>query len=196
MPPRRVGLLGGSFNPAHAGHVNLSLEALRRLGLDEVWWLVAPQNPLKPSRSMTPPEKRLAAARQRVRHPRIRVLDLESRLGTVFTIDTLRALKRHFPRTRFVWLMGADNLSQIRHWRGWRAIFMSQPIAVFARPTYCRSALAALPAHRFARHRLPAAAARRLPGAKPPAWIFLGSMLDPHSATQIRRHIRGDRHTA
>jgi len=189
-------LLGGSFNPAHGGHVNLSLEALRRLGLDEVWWLVAPQNPLKPVKGMAPPERRLASARALVRHPRIRVLDLERRLGTAFTVDTLRALQRRFPRTRFVWLMGADNLSQIRHWRGWREIFASLPIAVFARPSYCRSALAALPAHRFARHRLPAASARRLSGAKPPAWIFLWSMLDPNSATQIRQHIRGDRHTA
>ncbi|MGB8182997.1 MAG: nicotinate-nucleotide adenylyltransferase [Stellaceae bacterium] len=195
-PPRRVGLLGGSFNPAHVGHVHLSLEALRRLGLDEVWWLVAPQNPLKPPKGMAPPEKRLAGARALARHPRIRVLDLERRLGTVFTVDTLRALQARFPRTRFVWLMGADNLSQIRHWRGWREIFASLPIAVFARPSYCRVALAALPAHRFARYRLPAAAARRLPGAKPPAWIFLWSMLDPHSATQIRQPIRGDRHTA
>ena len=169
---------------------------MRRLDLDEVWWLVAPQNPLKPAADMAPPESRLASARALVRHPRVRVLDLESRLGTTFTVDTLRALKSRFRRTKFVWLMGADNLSQIRHWRRWREIFAAVPIAVFARPTYCRTALAALPAHRFARHRLPAASARRLFGAKPPAWIFLWSMLDPHSATQIRQHIRGDRHTA
>ncbi len=176
--------------------MHLSLEALRRLGLDEIWWLVSPQNPLKPASDMAPPQARLARARALVRHPRIRVLDLESRLGTVFTLDTLRALKSRFPRTRFVWLMGADNLSQIRHWRGWREIFASLPIAVFARPSYCRAALAALPARRFARHRLSAAAARRLSGREPPAWVFLWSMLDPHSATRIRQHIRGDRHPA
>lgn len=176
--------------------MHLSLEALRRLGLDEVWWLVAPQNPLKPAADMASAASRLAGARGLVRHPRIRVLDLETRLGTRFTIDTLRALKSRFRRTTFVWLMGADNLSQIRHWRGWPAIFGTVPIAVFARPTYCRPALAALPAHRFARRRLPATAARRLADLKPPAWIFLWSMLDPHSATQIRQHIRGDRHTA
>ena len=175
--------------------MHLSLEALRYLGLDEVWWLVAAQNPLKPVADMAPAESRLARARALVRHPRIRVLDLESRLGTTYTIDALRALKSHFRRTKFVWLMGADNLSQIRHWRGWREIFALLPIAVFARPTYCRTALAELPAHRFARHRLPAVA-RRLPDAEPPAWVFLWSMLDPHSATQIRRHIRGDRHPA
>ena len=145
---------------------------------------------------MAPPEQRLADARASVRHPRIRVLDLEGRLGTTFTIDTLRALKSHFPRTKFVWLMGADNLSQIRHWRGWREIFALLPIAIFARPSYCRIALAALPAHRFARHRLSAASARQLPGIKPPAWVFLWSILDRHSATQIREHIRGNRHTA
>ncbi|MDE2229924.1 MAG: nicotinate-nucleotide adenylyltransferase [Alphaproteobacteria bacterium] len=195
-PPRRVGLLGGSFNPAHGGHVHLSIEALRRLGLDEVWWLVADQNPLKPAQGMVPLLARLATARALVRHPRIRVLDLERRLGTRFTVDTIRALKARFRRTKFVWLMGADNLSQIRHWRRWREIFAALPIAIFARPTYCRTALAALPAHRFARHRLPAAAARRLPDSGPPAWIFLWSILDPHSATQIRQHIRGNRHTA
>lgn len=145
---------------------------------------------------MAPAERRAAAARTLVRHPRIRILDLENRLGTRFTIDTLRALKMRFRRTKFVWLMGADNLSQIRHWQRWPEIFGTVPIAVFARPTYCRMALAALPTHRFARRRLPATAARQLAGTKPPAWVFLGSILDPHSATQIRQHIRGDRHTA
>ena len=176
--------------------MHLSLEALRRLGLDEVWWLVAPQNPLKPAADMAPERRRVTAARALVRHPRIRVLELENRLGTAFTIDTLHALKSRFRWTKFVWLMGADNLSQIRHWRRWPAIFATVPIAVFARPTYCRMALAALPAHRFARRRLPATAARRLADTEPPAWIFVWSILDPHSATQIRQHIRGNRHTA
>jgi hypothetical protein len=103
--------------------VHLSLEALRRLGLDEVWWLVAPQNPLKPAADMAPERRRVTAARALVRHPRIRVLELENRLGTEFTVDTLNALKSRFRRTKFVWLMGADNLSQIRHWRRWPAIF-------------------------------------------------------------------------
>lgn len=146
---------------------------------------MAAQNPLKPVKGMAPLQARLVAARDFADDPRIRVLDLERRLGTVFTRDTVDALKRLFPRTRFVWLMGADNLRQIRHWRRWREIFAALPIAVFARPSYCQRALAELAAQRFARHRLPAAS-RRLAAASPPAWIFVRSKLDPSSASELR----------
>ena len=135
LAPGRVGLLGGSFNPAHGGHLHVSREALKRLDLDEVWWLVAPQNPLKAVRGMAPFDKRLAGAKRLARDPRIRVLDLERRLGTRYTVDTVAALRRLFPKIRFVWLMGADNLAQIRHWQRWTRIFAALPIAVFARPT-------------------------------------------------------------
>jgi nicotinate-nucleotide adenylyltransferase len=185
-PRRRIGLLGGSFNPAHAGHLHVSLEALRRLALDEVWWLVAPQNPLKSPRGMAPFNKRLAAARALARHPRIKVLDLETRLGTRFTVDTLRQVRRHFPKSRFVWLMGADILAQIRHWKHWTEIFSGVPIAVFARPTYCFRGLAELAAKRFRRQRVRPEAARRLAAMAPPAWLFLPTKLDPTSATEIR----------
>jgi nicotinate-nucleotide adenylyltransferase len=151
-----------------------------------VWWLVVGQNPLKPAKDMAPLEARLTAARAFARHPRIRVLDLERRLGTAFTRDTVTALKQLFPHTRFVWLMGADNLRQIRHWRRWCDIFSALPIAVFARPSYCQRALAELPAQRFARHRLPAAASRRLAAAPPPAWTFHRCKLDPSSASALR----------
>jgi nicotinate-nucleotide adenylyltransferase len=160
---------------------------LKRLGLDEVWWLVSPQNPLKPLAGMAPFAERLAQARAFARHPRIRVLDLESQLGTRFTIDTIAALQALFPGRCFVWLMGADNLAQIRHWRSWRAIFARLPIAVFARPTYCRIGLAELAAKRFARARI-APPARRLACMKPPAWAFLPVRLDPSSATELRSH--------
>jgi nicotinate-nucleotide adenylyltransferase len=193
LPPRRVGLLGGSFNPAHAGHLHISLEALRRLRLDEVWWLVAPQNPLKPVEGMAPFGERLAGARRLARHPRIRVLDLEARLGTHFTADTLAAVQRLFPRVRFVWLMGADNLSQIRHWERWTEIFRRLPIAVMARPTYCLTALAGLAAQRFRRRRIRAAEARRLAGMMPPAWVFMPIRLDASSATMIRAGRRTSR---
>ena len=185
MPKRRIGLLGGSFNPAHQGHLHISREALKRLGLDEVWWLVAPQNPLKPTTGMGPLPERIAAAMRVARDPRIRVLDLESRLGTHFTADTIAALQTRWPKTRFVWLMGADNLTQIRHWRDWQAIFARVPIAVFARPTYCRKALAELAAQRFSRARV-IRATRRFSEIEPPAWTFLPVKLDPHSATAIR----------
>jgi nicotinate-nucleotide adenylyltransferase len=186
LPKRRVGLLGGSFNPAHQGHLHISREALKRLGLDEIWWLVAPQNPLKPATGMGRFVDRLAAARAIAKHDRrIRVLDLETRLGTHFTADTLAELQRRWPRISFVWLMGADNLAQIRHWKDWRAIFARVPIAVFARPTYCRSALAELAAQRFARARV-IRETRRFSEIEPPVWIFLPVKLDFHSATAIR----------
>jgi len=184
--PRRVGLLGGSFNPAHEGHRHISLEALKRLALDEVWWLVAPQNPLKPVRGMAPLTKRVAGARRLARHPRIRVLDLESRLGTRFTIDTVTVLQRILPRTRFIFLMGADNLTQIRHWKSWQGLFSRLPIAVFDRPTYCFKGLAELAARRYAHQRVALRAARHLADRPPPAWAFLPIKLDVHSATDIR----------
>ena len=179
--------MGGSFNPAHGGHLHISRLALSRLGLDEVWWLVSPQNPLKPASGMA-----LFAARLRQAEtfaaddPRIRVSDIEARLGIAYTADTVLALRRRFPRTRFVWLMGGDNLVQFPYWRRWQAIFRAVPIAVFARPGSSQKALAGIAAHRFASARMPIAAARRLAAARPPAWVFLHTRLDPRSATQIR----------
>lgn len=181
-----VGLLGGSFNPAHAGHRHISLYALKTLGLDRVWWLVSPQNPLKPTRGMAPLAERLAEARAVARDPRIAVTCLERDLGTRFTADTLEALARRFPRTRFVWLMGADNLGQIPRWKRWERIFRTVPVAVFARPAYSLRALGGKAARRFARRRAGAGGIRGLAGRKPPAWTFLRNPLHPASATAIR----------
>jgi nicotinate-nucleotide adenylyltransferase len=152
-----------------------------------VWWLVSPQNPLKPGDGMAPLANRLADARATTRSPRIRALDLETRLGTRYTIDTVTAMRRLFPRTRFVWLMGADNLRQIRRWRRWREIFRRVPIAVLDRPTYSRGALGDLAARAFARRRVPPGAARRLADMPPPAWTFLPIKLDRRSASAIRQ---------
>lgn len=184
--PRRVGLLGGSFNPAHEGHRQISQAALARLGLDEVWWMVSPQNPLKAKAGMAPLARRVAEAQAVAADPRIRVTDVEIRLGTRFTADTLAKLVRAFPRTRFVWLMGADNLVQIGRWDRWPQIFNSVAIAVFNRPTYCFGALAGLAARRFARRRLAASAAGLLACKTPPAWVFLFTRLNPISASAIR----------
>jgi nicotinate (nicotinamide) nucleotide adenylyltransferase/ribosome silencing factor RsfS/YbeB/iojap len=180
--------LGGSFNPAHGGHLHLSLLALVRLDLDEVWWLVSPQNPLKPIAGMAPFADRLDQARGvAAGHRRIVVSDLESRLGGPhYTADTLQALRRRFPRLRLVWLMGADNLDQLRYWQRWDRIFRTAAIAVFDRPSYSVKALAGLPARRFARYRVPVSAAGRLAEMKLPAWVFFHSRLDPRSATRIR----------
>ncbi len=180
--------MGGSFNPAHGGHLHLSVLALERLDLDEVWWLISPQNPLKPVAGMAPFAVRLDQARRvAARHRRIIVSDLESQLGgSTYTADTIHALRRRFPQLRFVWLMGADNLVQLRHWQRWREIFRTAAIAVFDRPSYSLKALAGLPARRFARYRVPVSAAGRLAEMKPPAWVFFHSRLDPRSATRIR----------
>lgn len=183
---RRIGLLGGSFNPAHQGHLDISLAALKYLDLDEIWWLVSPQNPLKPVAGMAPFAERVASARTMAKHPRIRVTDLESRLGTRFTADTLKALVTHFPSCRFVWLMGADNLAQISSWRDWTKIFHLTPIAVFDRPSYTMKALTALAARRFRRARQREAALKMLAATRTPAWVFVHHRLNPISATQIR----------
>lgn len=183
---RRIGLLGGSFNPAHQGHRYISQQALKRLRLDEVWWLVSPQNPLKPTAGMGLLAERMAAARAVARDRRIRVSDLESRLGTRYTIDTLRALRRRFPGARFVWLMGADNLEQIARWKGWQEIFATLPIAVFDRPAYSLPALSSQAARRFAGRRVREQQADRLATLPPPAWVFLHGRLHPASATAIR----------
>jgi len=180
--------LGGSFNPAHGGHLHLSLLATRRLALDEVWWLVSPQNPLKPVAGMAPFALRLEHARRvAAGQKRIVVGDLEARLGgSHYTADTLRALRGRFPRRRFVWLMGADNLVQLRRWHRWDEIFRTVAIAVFDRPCHSLKALGSLPARRFSRHRVPISAARRLAEMKPPSWVFFHSRLDRSSATRIR----------
>lgn len=188
---RRIGLLGGSFNPAHEGHRHISLLALKRLRLDEVWWLVSPQNPLKPANGMAPFVERLAGARALASHPRIRATDLEARLGTRFTIDTLTALRRRWPAARFVWLMGADNMIQIPRWARWDALFETVPVAVLARPTYSLKAMNGKAAARFRHRRVPAERAPELAGMRPPAWIYLPIALHPASATEIRRRRTG-----
>lgn len=187
---KRIGLLGGSFNPAHDGHRYISLEALKRLRLHEVWWMVSPQNPLKGTRDMAPFADRLGQARRVARHPRIRVTDIERRLGTVYTVDTLRVLTPKFPGCRFVWLMGADNLEQIASWKGWREIFAGVPIAVFARPPYSLLALAGRAARAYAAVRLPETRARALAGLEPPVWVFLHTRPHAGSATRIRARQR------
>ncbi|MCE2509583.1 MAG: nicotinate-nucleotide adenylyltransferase [Alphaproteobacteria bacterium] len=190
-PNLRIGLLGGSFNPAHDGHRHVSLLALRKLGLDEVWWLVSPQNPLKPEKGMAPLKARLRQAEAVARHPRIRVTDLESQFGTRYTIDTLRTLFRAFPGCHFVWLMGADNLAQISKWRDWTSIFRTVPIAVFDRPSYAFSASTGLASRRYGLSCLPERFAKKLVTMKPPVWVFFRTALSPVSATRIRRQSSG-----
>jgi nicotinate-nucleotide adenylyltransferase len=187
VPRRRVGLLGGSFNPAHAGHRHIAEIALRRLKLDEVWLMVSPGNPLKPTRGMAPLEPRLASAIRQTRgHPRLRATAIETEFGTRYTADTLAALTRRFPRIKFVWLMGADNLAQIPRWESWSSIFETVPIAVIDRPAYSLGALAGKAAHRFKPGRRRPKHAGTLWAAKAPAWVFLHTRLHEASGTSIR----------
>jgi nicotinate-nucleotide adenylyltransferase len=184
-PGLRIGLLGGSFNPPHEGHVHVSNAALKKLHLDYVWWLVSPQNPLKPSRGMASFAKRLEGAERLANpHPRMIATGIEADLGTQFTIDTLRALKRHFPHVHFVWLMGSDNLLQIPRWRRWQQIFSEVPIAVVARPGSALPARQSKAAIRFKSHLLPADT--RLAQAKPPAWTVIEMKRNPSSGTRLR----------
>lgn len=190
MRKRRVGLLGGSFNPAHEGHAHISRLALKHLGLDELWWLVSPQNPLKPIKGMAPLAKRLTAARRFAPDRRVKVTDLERRLGTRFTVDTLKALQRRFPRIAFVWVAGADILEQLPRWRRWSEVMSRAPIAVFDRPSYSLRALASKAAQRYRRRRIGPRSAHRLADMAPPAWVFVPSQLHAASATALRKQGR------
>ncbi|MCC7346871.1 MAG: nicotinate-nucleotide adenylyltransferase [Variibacter sp.] len=184
---QRIGLFGGSFNPPHAAHRAVSLLAMKRLGLDQVWWVVSPGNPLKDTRDLPPLSDRMASARAVARHPRIVVTDLEARLGTRYTVDTLKALRRRAPRVHFVWLAGADVLAEFHRWRAWRTIFALVPLAFVDRGEQGLRALAAPAAHAFARARLPEGQARGLARRRPPAWVFLHGLKLPVSSTVLRR---------
>jgi nicotinate-nucleotide adenylyltransferase len=181
-----TGLLGGSFNPAHGGHRRITLFAMAELGLDEVWWLVSPGNPLKPAKGMAPLSARVKSAKAVSRRAPIRVTAIERELGTVYTIDTLRALKRRFPKRHFAWIMGSDNLAQFHRWKQWRDIAREMPIAVIARPGYDRAALASPAGAWLRRFRLSAAVFRNRRGWSAPALIELRFDPDPRSATAIR----------
>jgi nicotinate-nucleotide adenylyltransferase len=185
----RIGILGGSFNPAHRGHRRISLSAIEELGLDEVWWLVSPGNPLKDAvKDMAPFEARLASARVAARHAPIRVSDFEAREGTRYSIDTIRRLKRRYPATSFIWLMGGDTLPNFHKWRDWRGLAREVPIAVIRRPGYDRAAHAVRAMGWLRRFVHPSGQARKWTEWSAPAILFLRLPPDRTSATAIRAH--------
>lgn len=185
IPGLKVGLLGGSFNPPHEGHLLISKIALRRLGLDRVWWLFSPGNPLKDN-APADMAMRSAEARKLVSDPRIILTDIESALNTRYTADTLRALTSRYTGTHFVWLMGEDNLAQFHQWEDWRGIAEMVPIAVFSRPGSGFPALNAPAAKALERYRLPASKAQLLYQSKPPVWSLLVHPQSSQSSTKLR----------
>ncbi len=182
-----TGLLGGSFNPAHGGHRRITLFANAALGLEETWWLVSPGNPLKPQAGMAPLQARLLSARRQARRARIVPTAIEQRLGTRYTVDTLARLVRRYPKRRFIWLMGSDNLAQLHRWKDWRQLARTMPIAVIARPGYDGAAMTS-PAMAWLRcHVTPAASFRKRGQWSAPALVLLRFDPDHRSATAIRR---------
>jgi nicotinate-nucleotide adenylyltransferase len=190
LPPHarglRIGLFGGTFDPPHAAHRAACLLAMRRLGLDRVWWMVTPGNPLKDTRGLTPLEDRIAAARKLADHPRIDVTDIEAHIRTRYTYDTISQLVRRCPGVHFVWIMGADNLRSFHRWQKWRAIAGLVPIAVVDRVGPSLYAGASMAAQALSRFRIPESEARTLPGRKPPAWVFLHGLKSSLSSTALR----------
>jgi nicotinate-nucleotide adenylyltransferase len=183
---KRIGLLGGSFNPAHRGHRRISLAAIDALGLDEVWWLVSPGNPLKAGKEMAPFEARLEFARMMARRAPIRATDFEARIGTRYSIDTVGQVLRRHPRDRFIWLMGADTVADFHHWKQWRNFARGLPIAVISRPGYEGDARAARAMGWLRRFVRPSSQARNWTDWSPPAILLLRLPPDPTSATALR----------
>ncbi len=180
-----VGLLGGSFDPAHEGHVHITRTALKRFGLDRVWWLVSPANPLK-NRGPAPLADRMARARQLMQHPRVTVTDIESRLGTRYTAETIAALQARYPGVRFVWLMGADNLAQLHRWQDWKWIMENVPVGVLARPNDRISARLSKAAFVYRGAMLQGGASQALARGDAPRWCFVNMSMSDVSSTAIR----------
>ena len=185
-PGQSVALFGGSFDPPHEGHRLVAEAALKALQVDFVWWLVAPQNPLKAHRPQSLKD-RLTATRKIANHPRFIVSDEENRLGTRFAIDTVRALQKNHPQTRFIWLIGADNLRQMHRWRNWQALLQNVPVAVYPRPGDTVKAAFAPAAQRFAAARIDGSDGPKLARQKAPAWLVLPGATSPLASSHLRR---------
>jgi nicotinate-nucleotide adenylyltransferase len=185
-PGMRIGLFGGSFNPPHEGHRLVALQVLKRLNLDAVWLLVSPGNPLKDHSHLAPLAERVIAAREVMHHPRLRVTGFEAAHGFTYTFDTLRFLRTTHPATRFVWIMGADNLSQFHHWERWPDIAALMPMAIYVRPGSSRRAPISPAAAALAPYRVDESDAPILADLQPPAWVYLHGLMSPMSSSAIR----------
>lgn len=191
-PGLRIGLFGGSFNPAHDGHRMASLTALSRLQLDRIWWLVTPGNPLKNNRALPSLSERIRYARKVADHGKIQVTGVEAGLRTRYTADTLRALQRRCPGVNFVWIMGSDNLANFHRWNEWRAIARMMPIAVIDRPGSTHSSITSPAANWMSRWRVAERQGAVLARMQPPAWIFLHGRRSELSSTMLRERAAQD----
>jgi len=185
-PGLKIGLFGGTFDPPHAAHRAACLLAMARLGLDRVWWLVTPGNPLKDTRGLSSLAERIAAAKKLAHNPRIVVTGVEAQMRSRYTHDTVRTLAARCRGVHFVWIMGADNLRSFHRWQKWRQIANIVPIAVVDRVGPSLYATAGPAAQALARFRIPESAAKSLPRRKPPAWVFLHGLKSPLSSTALR----------
>jgi nicotinate-nucleotide adenylyltransferase len=190
-PGLRIGLFGGSFNPPHEAHREVSLLALKRLALDRLWWLVTPGNPLKDTKGLPPVEERVAAAQRLANHPRIDATGFEAVVGLKYSCDTITYLLKECPGVRFVWIMGADNLKGFHRWKNWRAIFGMIPIAVVDRGGISLQATSGPAAIHFARARIPENQAMTLADREPPAWVYLHGIKSTMSSTGLRAAKKG-----
>ncbi|MDB4831059.1 nicotinate-nucleotide adenylyltransferase [Hyphomicrobiales bacterium] len=183
---QKIALLGGSFNPAHSGHVQISEIALKKLNLDYVLWLVSPKNPIKNYENLIPIEQRVEKARSIISNKKILVTDIESKINTKYTIDTLKYLTTRYAERKFVWLMGADNLTNFHLWKSWKEIAKIMPIVIIDRPESSLKALASLAANYLKQYRLDEEDSNYLIYKKAPAWIFIHDQLNGISSTKIR----------
>jgi nicotinate-nucleotide adenylyltransferase len=183
---RKIGLLGGSFNPAHAGHLHISLEAIKRLGLDEVWWLVSPHNPLKKKSELAAYEKRFASAREVAKHPKIKIKNTEQSSGLTYTVDTVRLLQNRHRDAQFVWLMGADNLAIFHRWRHWQQMFKLLPIVILDRAPFSHKAVRKKAAIWARRYRKKAVNLTFVPYSFTPVWTCIFMRRHAASSTRIR----------
>jgi nicotinate-nucleotide adenylyltransferase len=186
LPGQRIGVMGGTFNPPHDGHRIAAEAAMKRLRLDQLWWLITPGNPLKSHDGLSPLEARMDLVRTFTRGPKMKITGFERELGTRYTAGTLSFLKRRYPATRFVWIMGADNLAFFHRWQHWRHIAKIMPIAVVDRPGWRHAGLSSPAAQALKRYRLPESEAASLASRKPPAWMLLTIRLSGLSSTALR----------